>query len=325
MSSLLNRVIAHYSSHRSPQDAQLTCTHAGAGSVCRSRWSQRITQVALAVALGLGGSGIPLFLPSPAAPAAHAESVFEHRFDPSHPIADKADVLSQQQVQEASQKLTNIHSKRPFRFYIVFVKTAVPDASPTEVPSAPSSASPNAAPKPAGQTPEDKKRLLWAYQFTQKNHLDAYDALLVVETDTHQASLYHSPHGPLQNDEAQKLYSEHPADGVPSIESTVHEGKWDATLTSLEAALQKDGLYDRIIAARPSPHAFGPAYNPGFGEGPGAGGKWSPNPSAEAAQRSSSQDSPDSTVILAVLGAVAAAGVIGYVWMRRRRRNKPED
>ena len=167
--------------------------------------------------------------------------------------------------------------------------------------------------------------MLWAYQFTQKNHLDAYDALLVVETDTHRASLYHSPHGPLQNDEAQKLYSEHPADGVPSIESTVHEGKWDAALTSLEAALQKDGLYDRIIAARPSPHAFGPAYNPGFGEGPGAGGKWSPNPSAEAAQRSSSQDSPDSTVILAVLGAVAAAGVIGYVWMRRRRRNKPED
>lgn len=196
MSSLLNRVIAHYSSHRSPQDAQLTCTHAGAGSVCRSRWSQRITQVALAVALGLGGSGIPLFLPSPAAPAAHAESVFEHRFDPSHPIVDKADVLSQQQVQEASQKLTNIHAKRPFRFYIVFVKTAVPDTSPTEVPSAPSSASPNAAPKPTDQTPEDKKRLLWAYQFTQKNHLDAYDALLVVETDTHQASLYHSPYGP---------------------------------------------------------------------------------------------------------------------------------
>ena len=216
MSSLLNRVIAHYSSRNSPQDAQLTCTHAGAGSVCHSRWSQRITQIALAVALGLGGSGAPLFLPSPAAPAAHAESVFEHRFDPSHPIVDKADVLSQQQVQEASQKLTNIHSKRPFRFYIVFVKTAVPDASPTEVPSAPSSASPDAAPKPAGQTPEDKKRMLWAYQFTQKNHLDAYDALLVVETDTHQASLYHSPHGPLQNDEAQKLYSEHPADGVPS-------------------------------------------------------------------------------------------------------------
>lgn len=203
MSSLLNRVIAHYSSHRNPQDAPLTCTCAGAGSVCRSRWSQRITQIALAVALGLGGSGAPLFLPSPAAPAAHAESVFEHRFDPSHPIVDKADVLSQQQVQEASQKLTNIHSKRPFRFYIVFVKTAVPDASPTEVPSAPSSASPDAAPKPAGQTPEDKKRMLWAYQFTQKNHLDAYDALLVVETDTHQASLYHSPHGPLQNDEAQ--------------------------------------------------------------------------------------------------------------------------
>ena len=110
MSSLLNRVIAHYSSHRSPQDAQLTCTHAGAGSVCRSRWSQRITQVALAVALGLGGSGAPLFLPAPAVPAAHAESVFEYRFDPSHPIVDKADVLSQQQVQEASQKLTNIHS-----------------------------------------------------------------------------------------------------------------------------------------------------------------------------------------------------------------------
>ena len=162
MSSLLNRVIAHYSSHRNPQDAPLTCTRAGAGSVCRSRWSQRITQIALAVALGLGGSGAPLFLPSPAAPAAHAESVFEHRFDPSHPIVDKADVLSQQQVQEASQKLTNIHSKRPFRFYIVFVKAAVPDASPTEVPSAPSSASPNAAPKPAGQTPEDKKRMLWA-------------------------------------------------------------------------------------------------------------------------------------------------------------------
>ena len=93
--------------------------------------------------------------------------------------------------------------------------------------------------------------MLWAYQFTQKNHLESRDVLLVVETDTHQASLYHSPHGPLQNDEAQKLYSEHPADGVPSIESTVHEGKWNATLTSLEAALQKDGLYDRIIAARP--------------------------------------------------------------------------